>query len=97
MHTWRVRKTAGIEALRHQADTSLKKEVAYAHHPCLDDDPHVNQLGVVASFGITGVWTERNPEVVRCMVDESHLIINHTYKSCVYDGFVDFSSRPNPF
>ena len=34
--------------------------------------------GVRASFGMTGAWAQANPALVRRMVDEGHLLINHT-------------------
>jgi peptidoglycan/xylan/chitin deacetylase (PgdA/CDA1 family) len=35
--------------------------------------------GIKASFGMTGVWAEANPELVRRMVAEGHQLINHTW------------------
>jgi peptidoglycan/xylan/chitin deacetylase (PgdA/CDA1 family) len=32
-----------------------------------------------ASFGITGEWAEKHPELLRRIVREKHTIINHTY------------------
>jgi peptidoglycan/xylan/chitin deacetylase (PgdA/CDA1 family) len=35
--------------------------------------------GIAASFGMTGVWAEANPELVRRMAAEGHQLINHTW------------------
>lgn len=35
--------------------------------------------GIEASFGMTGVWAEANPELVQRMVAEGHQLINHTW------------------
>jgi peptidoglycan/xylan/chitin deacetylase (PgdA/CDA1 family) len=35
--------------------------------------------GIKATFGMTGVWAEENPELVRRMVAEGHQLINHTW------------------
>ncbi|MGI8643763.1 MAG: N-acetylmuramoyl-L-alanine amidase, partial [Thermomicrobiales bacterium] len=34
---------------------------------------------VIASFGITGLWAENNPDLVKRMVAEGHQVFNHTY------------------
>ncbi|MDP9371929.1 MAG: polysaccharide deacetylase family protein [Chloroflexota bacterium] len=43
--------------------------------------------GVVASFGMTGKWAESNPDLVRRMVDEGHLLFNHTYSHASFTGY----------
>ncbi len=35
--------------------------------------------GIKATFGMTGVWAESNPDLVRRMVAEGHQLINHTW------------------
>ncbi|HEX5905948.1 MAG TPA: polysaccharide deacetylase family protein, partial [Propionibacteriaceae bacterium] len=35
--------------------------------------------GIKASFGMTGVWAQANPELVQRMVAEGHQLINHTW------------------
>jgi peptidoglycan/xylan/chitin deacetylase (PgdA/CDA1 family) len=35
--------------------------------------------GIKASFGMTGVWAQANPDLVRRMVAEGHQLINHTW------------------
>lgn len=42
--------------------------------------------GVRASFGMTGVWAERNPDLVRRMVNEGHSLINHSYDHASFTG-----------
>ncbi len=41
---------------------------------------------VKASFGMTGVWAEGNPELVRRMVREGHHLINHSYDHPSFTG-----------
>jgi peptidoglycan-N-acetylglucosamine deacetylase len=35
--------------------------------------------GIEATFGMTGVWAQANPELVQRMVAEGHQLINHTW------------------
>jgi len=35
--------------------------------------------GIKATFGMTGVWAQANPELVQRMVAEGHQLINHTW------------------
>jgi peptidoglycan/xylan/chitin deacetylase (PgdA/CDA1 family) len=35
--------------------------------------------GIEATFGMTGVWAQANPELVRRMVAEGHQLMNHTW------------------
>jgi len=42
--------------------------------------------GIHASFGMTGVWAERNPDLVRRMVNEGHTLINHSYDHASFTG-----------
>jgi len=42
--------------------------------------------GVRASFGMTGLWAERNPDLVRRMVNEGHTMINHSYDHSSFTG-----------
>lgn len=42
--------------------------------------------GVVAAFGMTGQFAERYPQVVARMVDEGHILINHTYDHKSFTG-----------
>lgn len=35
--------------------------------------------GIPATFGMTGAWAENNPELVRRMANEGHVLMNHTY------------------
>jgi peptidoglycan-N-acetylglucosamine deacetylase len=39
----------------------------------------LREEGIKASFGMTGVWAEANPDLVRRMVAEGHQLINHTW------------------
>lgn len=42
--------------------------------------------GLHASFGMTGQWAERNPDLLHRMVDEGHSLINHTYHHYSFTG-----------
>src|SRR6202165_3678281 len=42
--------------------------------------------GVRATFGMTGQWAERNPALLRRMVNEGHELINHTYDHGSFTG-----------
>lgn len=46
---------------------------------------------VVATFGITGRWAEQNPDLVKRMAADGHLVINHTYS---HRSFTGTSARP---
>lgn len=50
-------------------------------------------LGVPASFGMTGVWAEQNPDLVQRMVLEGHRLINHSYD---HDSFTGLSTGRGP-
>lgn len=43
--------------------------------------------GVVATFGMTGDWAEANPDLVLRMVDEGHMLMNHTETHRSWTGF----------
>lgn len=43
--------------------------------------------GITASFGILGQWAEANPDLVRRMVDEGHMLFNHTWSHPSLTGF----------
>lgn len=43
--------------------------------------------GVKATFGMTGKWAEQNPDLVQRMVDEGHLLMNHTYDHASFTGY----------
>jgi peptidoglycan/xylan/chitin deacetylase (PgdA/CDA1 family) len=44
---------------------------------------------VVASFGITGVWARANPDLVRRMAADGHLVFNHTLDHRSFTGLSD--------
>jgi peptidoglycan/xylan/chitin deacetylase (PgdA/CDA1 family) len=44
---------------------------------------------VVASFGITGQWARANPDLVRRMAADGHLVINHTLDHRSFTGVSD--------
>jgi peptidoglycan-N-acetylglucosamine deacetylase len=46
----------------------------------------LREEGIKASFGMTGVWAEANPDLVRRMVAEGHQLINHTWDHASLTG-----------
>jgi peptidoglycan/xylan/chitin deacetylase (PgdA/CDA1 family)/uncharacterized protein YraI len=42
--------------------------------------------GIGISFGMTGMWAEANPDLVRRMVNEGHHLMNHTYTHRSFTG-----------
>jgi peptidoglycan/xylan/chitin deacetylase (PgdA/CDA1 family) len=44
------------------------------------------ERGIRASFGVTGQWAEQNPELIRRIVVEGHMLINHTYDHRSWTG-----------
>ena len=44
------------------------------------------ERGIKASFGVTGQWAEQNPELIRRMVADGHMLINHTYDHSSWTG-----------
>ncbi|MGI8475893.1 MAG: polysaccharide deacetylase family protein, partial [Thermomicrobiales bacterium] len=43
--------------------------------------------GVKASFGITGHWAVENPDLVKRMAADGHMIFNHTWTHRSYTGY----------
>jgi peptidoglycan/xylan/chitin deacetylase (PgdA/CDA1 family) len=46
----------------------------------------LDSYGIKGSFGMTGAWAEANPDLVRRMVREGHMIFNHTYSHGSFTG-----------
>jgi peptidoglycan/xylan/chitin deacetylase (PgdA/CDA1 family) len=44
---------------------------------------------VIASFGITGAWARANPDLVRRMAADGHLVFNHTFDHRSFTGTSD--------
>jgi peptidoglycan-N-acetylglucosamine deacetylase len=42
--------------------------------------------GVKADFGMTGVWAQQNPDLIRRIVDEGHTLINHSWDHPSFTG-----------
>jgi peptidoglycan/xylan/chitin deacetylase (PgdA/CDA1 family)/N-acetylmuramoyl-L-alanine amidase len=42
--------------------------------------------GIRASFGVTGLWAEENPDLLRRIVDDGHMLFNHTYSHASFTG-----------
>lgn len=53
----------------------------------------LGQNHIIAAFGITGVWAENNPDLLRRLVAEGHAVINHTYDHSSFTG-ASTSHRP---
>lgn len=49
--------------------------------------------GVQASFGMTGLWAQQNPDIIQRMNTEGHELINHTWRHGSFTGF-STNSRP---
>jgi peptidoglycan-N-acetylglucosamine deacetylase len=45
--------------------------------------------GITATFGITGVWAQANPDLVRRMGADGHQVINHTFDHRSFTGLSD--------
>jgi peptidoglycan/xylan/chitin deacetylase (PgdA/CDA1 family) len=43
--------------------------------------------GIKGTFGVTGQWSEQNPELLQRIVDEGHQVINHTYDHRSFTGY----------
>ena len=48
---------------------------------------YLTENRIIASFGITGLWAENNPDLVQRMVAEGHQVFNHTYSHRSFTGF----------
>lgn len=46
----------------------------------------LKQKGVTATFGVTGQWAEANPDLMRRIVADGHMLINHTYNHQSFTG-----------
>lgn len=46
----------------------------------------LDEYGVKGSFGLTGEWVEQNPELARRIVEEGHMVINHTHDHRSWTG-----------
>lgn len=47
---------------------------------------YLRDQGIQATFGMTGMWAEQNPELVQRMVAEGHQLINHTWDHASLTG-----------
>jgi peptidoglycan/xylan/chitin deacetylase (PgdA/CDA1 family) len=45
--------------------------------------------GIPASFGVTGLWAQANPELVTRMGADGHLLLNHTFSHRSFTGYSD--------
>ncbi len=46
----------------------------------------LKEYGVRATFGMTGAWAERNPDLVQRMAAEGHRLMNHSYDHSSFTG-----------
>jgi len=51
--------------------------------------------GISGSFGVTGEWVEQNPELTRRIVEDGHMLVNHTYDHRSFTG-VSTGADPLP-
>jgi len=47
----------------------------------------LDAAGVKGSFGITGAWAQANPDLVRSMVVDGHMVFNHTWDHRSFTGY----------
>lgn len=47
----------------------------------------VKEEQVTLSFGMTGLWAQANPDLMKRIVDERHEVINHTWSHASFTGF----------
>lgn len=52
--------------------------------------------GITANFGIMGQWAENHPDLVQRMVDEGHMLFNHSWSHPSFTG-VTTSTEPLPY
>ena len=53
-------------------------------------------LSFKASFGMTGIWAEKNPDAFRRVVNEGHHLINHTYSHQSWTGLPSWRPSAPP-
>ena len=46
----------------------------------------LDDYGIKGSFGMTGLWAEANPDLVRRMARDGHMIFNHTFTHGSFTG-----------
>lgn len=44
------------------------------------------QNDIIAAFGVTGAWAQRNPELTRRIANEGHTLINHSFDHASFTG-----------
>lgn len=81
------------ESVIFERGTSATKQIAFTFDAG-EGPGYVSQIldllakyGVHASFGVTGAWAEQNPALVKRMVDEGHLVFNHTENHKSFTGY----------
>ena len=47
----------------------------------------LDSFGIVGSFGMTGAWAQANPDLVKRMVAEGHMVFNHTWDHRSFTGY----------
>jgi peptidoglycan/xylan/chitin deacetylase (PgdA/CDA1 family) len=48
--------------------------------------------GIQASFGIMGQWAQENPDLLQRMIDEGHMLFNHSWTHASFTGFTTQSA-----
>jgi len=54
---------------------------------------YLKQQGIPATFGVTGLWAEQNPDLIRRMAAQGEQIVDHTYD---HQSFTGLSTRTLP-
>jgi peptidoglycan/xylan/chitin deacetylase (PgdA/CDA1 family) len=47
----------------------------------------LDDAGIKGSFGMTGAWAQANPDLVRRIVNEGHMVFNHTWDHRSFTGY----------
>jgi peptidoglycan/xylan/chitin deacetylase (PgdA/CDA1 family) len=55
----------------------------------------LDENGIRGSFGVTGEWVEQNPDLTRRIVEDGHMLVNHTYDHSSFTG-VSTGADPLP-
>ena len=47
----------------------------------------LQEYGAVATFGVTGLWAQQNPDLIQRILDEGHQLINHSWDHSSFTGY----------
>lgn len=81
------------ESLIYERGNPAKKQIAFTFDAG-EGPGYVTEIldlfakyGIHGTFGVTGLWAQQNPELVKRMVDEGNLVINHTENHKSFTGY----------